>query len=581
MCKHFVWFSRQQLFGDPMKSPNRSTFRKTLAVLATISLAFAGLSLGVAPASAAVEVSTNAGGEYTVTIGDSFNTSFLCQGNGGDTVFDTNYRQGTIPTGMTWNTGVLSGVATEVGDFTFGSWQCLYSNGSGSWQLLPGAYYWTTVHVIAVATPTPSITATSLNNSTCDVRIVASLPVEPTAGSAALRLENEYGYVTFGLRNYAAAELIDLSFSALDVTGLGLNQNVTSATPSADADTNFCATATTATLSYQYAGAPVASASAPVFTPSKLNTRPNVVVSAKNDMACTIHIVANYPSVQQGAQLHFYMATDTFGYDLYFTGVNSGEVFVADIPMMDEDTLANLPNLDHFTKWGDTPNCDSYWWHVDSNTNDAYGALVSSVGQVMPHLPGVAGIPCEPGTYSITGVAPCEPAAAGFYVDEAGATFAMPCNVGFFSTNLGSAFCQAAPIGKFVATTGATSAASCPAGQTTYLQASRSIHECYTLRVQTVKGVKVLKTYKYGTKIITPMLTDGGRALAVTAAGKCSVAVAKITIKVKGKNTKVDRYQIVAGKSAGSCTLTYTNAGDDTYKAITVVKTFKVSKTGK
>jgi hypothetical protein len=121
----------------------------------------------------------------------------------------------------------------------------------------------------------------------------------------------------------------------------------------------------------------------------------------------------------------------------------------------------------------------------------------------------------------------------------------------------------------------------CPAGLTTYLPASRSIHECYKLRPQTVKGVKVLKTYKYGATVITPMLTDGGRPLSVVSAGKCTVRVTQITIKVKGKNTKVNRYQIVASKSAGNCSVTYTNAGDSTYAPLRVVKTFKVSKTGK
>jgi hypothetical protein len=55
----------------------------------------------------------------------------------------------------------------------------------------------------------------------------------------------------------------------------------------------------------------------------------------------------------------------------------------------------------------------------------------------------------------------------------------------------------------------------------------------------------------------------------------------KAVVVVKGKKTSVSRYQITMGKVAGNCTLTYVNAGDDSHTPLSVVKTLKVSKTGK
>ncbi len=49
------------------------------------------------------------------------------------------------------------------------------------------------------------------------------------------------------------------------------------------------------------------------------------------------------------------------------------------------------------------------------------------------------GSPCQPGTFSATGNAPCEPAAIGSYVDTVGATTTTPCPAGTSTIGLGSA----------------------------------------------------------------------------------------------------------------------------------------------
>ncbi len=156
----------------------------------------------------------------------------------------------------------------------------------------------------------------------------------------------------------------------------------------------------------------------------------------------------------------------------------------------------------------------------------------------------------------------------------------QPCDLGSYS-EVGYGDCAPAPKGSFVATTGSTSATACPAGQTTLLMGSRSRFECFKVVTQTVKAIKVPAKNKFGVKVLTPKVTDLGAPLTLTAAGSCTAKAVKTTVAVKGKKTSALRYQITMGKVAGTCSLTYVNAGDDSHKPLTSVKRVKVSKTGK
>ncbi|MCX8530335.1 MAG: hypothetical protein ORN27_09775 [Rhodoluna sp.] len=157
---------------------------------------------------------------------------------------------------------------------------------------------------------------------------------------------------------------------------------------------------------------------------------------------------------------------------------------------------------------------------------------------------------------------------------------ATPCALGTYSAS-GHGDCLPAPQGSFVSTTGATSPTACPAGQTTLLPGSRTHFECFKVITQTAKAIKVPAKNKFGAKVLTPKTTDLGAPLTLTASGSCSVKSVKAVVVVKGKKTSVSRYQITMGKVAGNCTLTYVNAGDDSHTPLSVVKTLKVSKTGK
>jgi predicted RNA-binding protein with PIN domain len=112
------------------------------------------------------------------------------------------------------------------------------------------------------------------------------------------------------------------------------------------------------------------------------------------------------------------------------------------------------------------------------------------------------------------------------------------------------------------------------------LTGARSTYECYTLIKQTARGVRILTVYKPSLKITTVKTTDLAAALTLTATGACTVSSVTVTNKLNGKNVRVARYQVALGKK-GTCTLTYSNEGSDKYAAFSMVKTFKITKTGK
>ena len=571
--------------GAAMKSSPRFSFRKVASTLATFALAITGLSLGISPASAATYHSTNAGKEYTVVLGDTFNMSFLCTGDNGDTVTDTNYRSGSIPTGMTWNTGVLSGTATAIGDFTFGDWQCLYSNGSGSWQGVGGADDWTTVHVAAPSTPTPSLTATNLNNANCDVRVVGVLPATPDPGSAILIVADTNSSAIATLVNFDAGKLIDITFSANDVRTLGLDPTkVVSISMGGLGLANYCGNEITITLAYQHFGASPANATTSVntSTPPLPSVTPVVSWTLTGDSVCTVHLTALWPSLLTNATPHINIATSTFGYNIWLSGVQPNTLVNVDLPLMNQDAFANgqVAGIDHYTSWGTVPTCDGNNWWAVTDAGDAFNNLQTTTEGIRPSLPPVDPALCAPGTFSQSGRVPCIDAAAGFFVDHSGATNQVPCNLGFFNPSAGSPFCTPAAKGTYVGATGSATFTDCPAGKTTALMGARSAYECYTQIKQTARGVRVLSVYKAGLKFTTVKTTDLGAPMALTSTGNCTVSSVKVVNKLNGKNVKVDRYQVALGK-AGSCTLNYTVAGSEKYLALSIVKTFKITKTGK
>ena len=88
------------------------------------------------------------------------------------------------------------------------------------------------------------------------------------------------------------------------------------------------------------------------------------------------------------------------------------------------------------------------------------------------------GEPCQPGTFSTTGLAPCTPAAPGTFVATVGATIASDCPVGTYQPSAGQVECVLAPVGSYVDVTAAIAATMCPAGTSTVGIGSASAADC-------------------------------------------------------------------------------------------------------
>lgn len=79
---------------------------------------------------------------------------------------------------------------------------------------------------------------------------------------------------------------------------------------------------------------------------------------------------------------------------------------------------------------------------------------------------------CLPGTFSATGLAPCDPSAAGTFAATYGLHAAVQCPAGTFASFSGMTYCIDAPIGSFVNALGAAFATPCAPGTTTYVARS-------------------------------------------------------------------------------------------------------------
>ncbi len=88
------------------------------------------------------------------------------------------------------------------------------------------------------------------------------------------------------------------------------------------------------------------------------------------------------------------------------------------------------------------------------------------------------GEPCQPGTFSATGSAPCTPAQLGTFVATAAATAATDCEIGTYQPLAGQAECLRAPVGSYVDVTAASAATPCPDGTSTVGIGSANVADC-------------------------------------------------------------------------------------------------------
>jgi hypothetical protein len=331
-------------------------------------------------------------------------------------------------------------------------------------------------------------------------------------------------------------------------------------------------------ISYQSFGAPANSQELGGYVPSAKNSTPSLQSESYDDQACTIRVTGVMPSLAFDATPQLYVATDVFGYYIYLDEISSGELFSYEFQLRSKEAIEALDGVKNVTSWGTAPNCAGQFWFVTLNAlNEGYENVTVDANLVINVPP----VQCAPGGFSQTGSVPCTLAEPGYFVLNSGERAQTPCPVGTFAINAGSTGCDLAPKGYFVRTTGADKATKCAATLTTELTGSRSINECYKQKFQTAKAIKSPAKLKFGAKHETAARADAGMALDAVATGSCTVTKINKTVKVNGKNIKQPRWVIKATSKAGNCKVTFSNAGDYTYKPFTVIKNIKVTKTGK
>ena len=123
-------------------------------------------------------------------------------------------------------------------------------------------------------------------------------------------------------------------------------------------------------------------------------------------------------------------------------------------------------------------------WQKDTNyRSSGVDWVIDTVGSLNNNRPMPAGVynlgffgtidySCLPGTFSATGLAPCDPSIVGTYVAGYGATAAINCPPGKYAAAAGLQACVDAPIGTFINSTGAAAATPCLAGYTTLVVGS-------------------------------------------------------------------------------------------------------------
>lgn len=556
----------------------RSSNVTRLGLIATLVGALT-LGVSVSPAFAGVTFVMAMQGTHTYTVGESVNLDLACLPTDGDTTVDNNwYSDGSLPDGLTYTNGLVTGIPTKAGTFSITGFNCAYTqNGNSSYSAGNG---WTaTFEILPQVSPTPSLWVTPVNNKLCEFRVMGMTPGQTESGAAVLTFAKDGS--TWGpviLNDPTANSVFDFTVSALDLTSMSTSQQVSSVPgPSG----NWCNSQTTLTFSYAMPGSAASSTSA-TFTPTQtenLSTAPSTLWSFSPEIDCGVRLNVTFPSVEDAEKPQIYLALDTFGYDIRLETPLKGEFYTFDFPVMDPSAMAQVDGVHSVTYWGDAPRCGSSWI-ANLSLIDGLGGFTGTQKSVVNQPLEAIADDCPAGSYSATGQVPCVQAGPGHFVPAAGAKAQTPCPLGSFSALAGATNCTPAPRGSYVATIGAITAKRCPTGQSTWIEGARYSRECYKLILQTISGVTVPAKQKFGAKIITLATTDKGNPITLKVAGACTAKKITQAIKVNGRTLKSPRWQIITSKKAGVCKLTYTSAGNQTLAPLKKVLTIKVSKTG-
>jgi hypothetical protein len=603
-------------------------FRRLYSAL--LALSVVGGALVASPTAAnAVYVTPQIAPTNTYTVGDAVYIDFNCKQSNPDEVVANSNDQSTFiaPPGTFLDGNMfLTGTLTEVGPHDLGVIRC-YTDGVDEY---PNVTYngAGTLTVRPTVTPAPRLQVHDLNTGNCDVLVTAVLPANPDPGSLALVLEDtdilNPSQAFIILADVPAGELISFEINLMD---LSATLDTTPFAVSVLGMNDMCGSTLKYSLGYSTLGAPVGVAEE-TLTVDISYKEPRIVIAEVLDKACTLRITARPNFTPQDGVFHFLFSEIPgigqspvasfivrLQVDPNSSNGTSFEVDMNDLEKLLEDNdvrsftttqIGNCADV-QVTVSTSTPASDqdfSFYSFGETNVGSVarpgcdagyFGKIVQEDGdftrRCFPAAPGhyvpeenvlAEQIPCDRGSFaSDAGSTQCMPAPAGTFVPVAGAVTFFECPRGGYNAVEGQPFCQVAPKGFYTDTERATAPTKCPGTQTTALEGARSQYECYTLKTQTAKALKLPSVLKVGAKLFTVVTADTGLVLNSTAKGACTLKPVNVMVKIKGKSVKQARFLITASKTAGLCKVEFVNTGDVLYKPLKITKTIKVTKTGK
>ena len=556
-------------------------FKKLFASISLDGLLAAGL--GAMPAKAAdsyAPVGVDQNTVREVVYNTPIDLDYSCQGASTNQGVQTTPDQPPMPTGLYYDTadGHIKGTPTGFGLVDLPLVLC----GITEFQINIG---YAVGKLRIVAEPAPILLVTPLGDQDCNVRVTMMFPFAPDPG-ASLSLGTGDNYVIAWLKHYDANQIVDFTFSGNNIASIG-QQGVgvaDSIGQGSGGQFNYCGQELDMTLTYQSNSLVPNSSSttvSPWATAQNTNQGPQAYLTAApmNNSTCGISITGWISAVADPGSITLDLFSFTENKVLTLTLRDAQPNQEIDIyvsgshleNLVTDAWVASANGVMPFDTCGSALGLDLTYAVGGSQTDYSTSVTPQFGSAVNPFT-------CEPGTFSVNGDAPCSQASAGHYVSTFGATEEVPCALGYFASGTGSSTCERAEVGFYVDSVGAITSKACPTGMITFLRAARSHFECYKVLVQTIKAVKLPAKGKFGTKLLMPKTTDLGAPLTVVATGPCKVATVKVPAVVKGKKTKVAKYQVTLGKVAGTCSLALANAGDETHQFLSATKTINVAK---
>ncbi len=189
----------------------RSRLRAVISTLATMVVLASALTLVQAsPASASYGPNTNVVGKnYGLLVGESFTIDLSCVADGGDVITGTAYLSGSLPPGLTWTNGVVSGTPTTAGTYSISQFDCY----SGGGMTSGGPSYATTFTVYEAPSDNPALQVEVLNDTSCSVRVIAVLPKAPDIYNTYLTFADSIGSISVLLKEIAPGTIFDETFA--------------------------------------------------------------------------------------------------------------------------------------------------------------------------------------------------------------------------------------------------------------------------------------------------------------------------------------------------------------------------------